>query len=31
MPQGHNAMGGIWENAQMVSPSLSPAATIYQR
>jgi hypothetical protein len=30
MPQGHNAMGGVWEDAQMVSPSLLPVAAIHQ-
>jgi hypothetical protein len=30
MPQGHNAMGGIWEDAQMVSPSSSPPAVVHR-
>ncbi len=30
MPQGHNAMGGIWEDAQMVSPSPSLVAVVHR-
>jgi hypothetical protein len=30
MPQGHNTVGGVWEDAQMVSPSLSPTIVIHQ-
>jgi len=30
MPQGHNAAGGVWEDAQMVSPSLSSAIAVHR-
>jgi hypothetical protein len=30
MPQRHNVVGGVWEDAQMVSPSLSLVATVHQ-
>ncbi|CAM6040046.1 unnamed protein product [Sphagnum compactum] len=30
MPQGHNAVGGVWEDAQMVSPSPLSAAAVHR-
>ncbi len=30
MPQGRNVVGGIWEDAQMVSPSPSLAAIVHR-
>jgi hypothetical protein len=30
MPQGQNAVFGIWEDAQMVSPSLSLAIVVHR-
>ncbi len=30
MPQGHDAVGGVWKDAQMVFPSLSLAIAIYR-
>ncbi len=30
MPQGHNAVGGVWEDAQMVFPSPLSAIAIHR-
>jgi len=30
MPQGHNVVGGIWEDAQMVSPSPLLVAIVHR-
>jgi hypothetical protein len=31
MPQRHNAVGGVWEDVQMVSPSSLSAVAIHRR
>jgi hypothetical protein len=30
MPQGHNVVGGVWEDAKMVSPSLLLIAVVHR-